>query len=29
MVTVIMNEYPYFKFLLVGALGLFVLSNRE
>jgi hypothetical protein len=29
MVTVIMNEYPYFKFLLVGVLGLFVLSNRE
>jgi len=29
MVTIIMNDYPYLKFLLIGMLGLFVLSNRE
>jgi hypothetical protein len=29
MVTIIMNDYPYLKFLLIGVLGLFVLSNRE
>jgi signal peptidase len=29
MVTIIMNDYPYLKFALIGILGLFVLSNRE
>ncbi|KAL6055993.1 Signal peptidase complex catalytic subunit S11A [Balamuthia mandrillaris] len=29
MVTIIMNDYPYFKFLLIGVLGIFVLANRE
>jgi signal peptidase len=29
MVTIVMNDYPYLKFLLIGVLGLFVLSNRE
>lgn len=29
MVTIIMNDYPSLKFLLIGMLGLFVLSNRE
>lgn len=29
MVTILMNDYPYLKFLLIAVLGLFVLSNRE
>jgi len=29
MVTIIMNDYPYLKFLLIAVLGLFVLSSRE
>jgi len=29
MVTIIMNDYPYLKFMLIGILGLFVLANRE
>jgi len=29
MVTIIMNDYPYLKYLLIGILGLFVLANRE
>jgi len=29
MVTIIMNDYPYLKFMLIGVLGLFVLANRE
>eukprot|EP01090_Pellita_catalonica_P016837 TRINITY_DN4950_c0_g1_i1.p1 TRINITY_DN4950_c0_g1~~TRINITY_DN4950_c0_g1_i1.p1 ORF type:complete len:179 (-),score=16.59 TRINITY_DN4950_c0_g1_i1:25-561(-) len=29
MVTILMNDYPYLKYLLIGVLGLFVLANRE
>ena len=29
MVTIILNDYPYFKYLLVGVMGLFVLTNKE
>eukprot|EP00992_Anisonema_acinus_P013119 TRINITY_DN8556_c0_g1_i1.p1 TRINITY_DN8556_c0_g1~~TRINITY_DN8556_c0_g1_i1.p1 ORF type:complete len:185 (+),score=18.24 TRINITY_DN8556_c0_g1_i1:58-612(+) len=29
MVTIIMNDYPYVKFLLIGFLGLMVLTNKE
>jgi len=29
MVTIIMNDFPYLKYLLIGVLGLFVLANRE
>eukprot|EP01089_Gocevia_fonbrunei_P012027 TRINITY_DN2735_c0_g1_i1.p1 TRINITY_DN2735_c0_g1~~TRINITY_DN2735_c0_g1_i1.p1 ORF type:complete len:178 (-),score=17.89 TRINITY_DN2735_c0_g1_i1:44-577(-) len=29
MVTILMNDYPYLKFLLIGVLGIFVLANRE
>jgi signal peptidase len=28
-VTILMNDYPQFKFLLLGVLGLFVLLHRE
>eukprot|EP01088_Endostelium_zonatum_P004799 TRINITY_DN16143_c0_g1_i1.p1 TRINITY_DN16143_c0_g1~~TRINITY_DN16143_c0_g1_i1.p1 ORF type:complete len:181 (+),score=14.78 TRINITY_DN16143_c0_g1_i1:94-636(+) len=28
-VTIVMNDYPYLKFLLIGILGFFVLCNRE
>lgn len=29
MVTIWMNDYPMFKFVLIGLLGLFVVVNRE
>jgi|UniRef100_A0A7S4GJF7 signal peptidase len=29
MVTIIMNDYPYVKYLLIGFLGLLVLTNKE
>ena len=29
MVTIILNDYPYFKYALVGVMGLFVLTNKE
>jgi len=29
MVTIIMNDYPYLKYALIGVMGLFVLANRE
>eukprot|EP00501_MAST-03F_sp_TOSAG23-6_P000580 GSMAST32.ASY1.ANO1.601.1 assembled CDS len=29
MVTIILNDYPKFKYLLVGVMGLFVLTNKE
>eukprot|EP00049_Salpingoeca_infusionum_P008563 m.142040 g.142040 ORF g.142040 m.142040 type:complete len:150 (+) comp14048_c0_seq1:207-656(+) len=29
MVTILMNDYPMFKFVLLGLLGLFVLVQRE
>lgn len=28
-VTIMMNDYPYMKFILIGVLGLFVIANRE
>lgn len=28
-VTIILNDYPIVKYVLVGAMGLFVLVNRE
>lgn len=29
MVTIVMNDYPRFKYALLGVLGLFVLIHRE
>lgn len=29
MVTIIMNDYPYVKYLLIGILGLLVLTSKE
>lgn len=29
MVTIVMNDYPYLKFALIGLLGLLVLTNKE
>jgi signal peptidase len=29
MVTIMLNDYPKFKYLLVGLMGLFVLTNKE
>eukprot|EP00667_Euglena_gracilis_P017270 EG_transcript_18163 len=29
MVTIIMNDYPYVKYMLIGFLGLLVLTNKE
>jgi signal peptidase I len=29
MVTIILNDYPIVKYVLVGIMGLFVLTNRE
>ncbi len=29
MVTIILNDYPYLKYVLVGGMGLFVLTNKE
>ena len=29
MVTIIMNDYPIVKYVLVGVMGLFVLTTRE
>ncbi|CAN0584300.1 unnamed protein product, partial [Ectocarpus sp. 12 AP-2014] len=29
MVTIILNDYPLLKYVLVGLMGLFVLTNRE
>lgn len=29
MVTIWMNDFPMFKYLLIGTLGLFVVVNRE
>lgn len=28
-VTIIMNDYPYLKYLLIGVLGLFVIMSKE
>ena len=28
-VTIIMNDYPYLKFLLIGVLGIFVIMSKE
>ena len=27
--TIIMNDYPYVKYLLIGILGIFVLTSKE
>ena len=29
MVTIIMNDYPMIKYILVGLMGLFVLTTKE
>lgn len=29
MVTIVMNDYPYVKYLLISFLGLLVLTNKE
>lgn len=29
MVTILLNDYPWFKFVLLGVMGLFVLTSRE
>eukprot|EP00238_Polyblepharides_amylifera_P004510 CAMPEP_0196579202 /NCGR_PEP_ID=MMETSP1081-20130531/18731_1 /TAXON_ID=36882 /ORGANISM="Pyramimonas amylifera, Strain CCMP720" /LENGTH=122 /DNA_ID=CAMNT_0041898703 /DNA_START=413 /DNA_END=781 /DNA_ORIENTATION=+ len=29
MVTIMMNDYPYVKFLLIGILGLLVITSKE
>lgn len=29
MVTIILNDYPALKYLLIGIMGLFVLTNKE
>lgn len=29
MVTILMNDYPWMKFALLGVLGFFVLLHRE
>ena len=29
MVTIIMNDYPMVKYILVGLMGLFVLTTKE
>jgi signal peptidase len=29
MVTIIMNDYPMVKYVLVGLMGLFVLTTKE
>ena len=29
MVTIILNDYPMLKYVLVGIMGLFVLTNKE
>jgi len=29
MLTILMNDYPYFKVLLLGGLALFVIITRE
>jgi len=29
MVTIMLNDYPMLKYVLVGLMGLFVLTNKE
>ena len=29
MVTIILNDYPVLKYVLIGVMGLFVLTNKE
>lgn len=29
MVTILLNDYPALKFVLIGMMGLFVLTNKE
>jgi signal peptidase len=29
MVTILLNDYPLLKFVLVGVMGLFVLTSKE
>lgn len=29
MITILMNDYPYLKFALIGVLGLLVITNKE
>lgn len=28
-ITILMNDYPYLKFILIGILGIFVLTSKE
>ncbi|GFH05716.1 signal peptidase I [Haematococcus lacustris] len=28
-ITILMNDYPYLKFALIGVLGLLVITNKE
>lgn len=29
MITIMMNDYPYLKYALIGVLGLLVITNKE
>ncbi len=29
MVTIVMNDYPWVKYLLIGVLGLFVITGKD
>ncbi len=29
MITILMNDYPYLKYALIGVLGLLVITNKE
>jgi signal peptidase len=29
MVTIVLNDYPMLKYLLIGIMGIFVLTNKE
>jgi len=29
MVTIVLNDYPLLKYLLIGIMGIFVLTNKE
>lgn len=29
MVTIVMNDYPYVKYLLIGVLGLLVVTSKD
>ena len=29
MVTIVMNDYPYLKYILIGVLALFVITGKD